>query len=669
MNYYKLLNVLLVIIFLFCIYCIKSVAEPFKSVKDWRVDIKRGDILYDPNGWELDIFNVLEKLPWFEPILTGHIGIYVGDIVSGDIVWPRQVVEASFVGGEVYNIGVETWDYPNVKEAWILRPKATTEQINKALSFIFKQVGKKYSIDYRSSQVNSDVNNESWYCSELVWAAYKSAGVELIDFGRQEGKILDVYVSPHDIFADNDVNGVGYHGEISPIPNDAYRAHNKTLSRSYFSISEALADARPNNKIEITEGGYLELLEIKTSGMQLTALNKSRQGIAETVVRSVEKKGVLNKKLGEFMASYFGSTWDPRESSIIISTPQVMVDGITFTGAWGGENLNDIEDWSQVNAGVKINSEANNCTISNCIIFNNPFGIAVRDSSQHNFSQNFITYNTHGIAMLRVYDTEIYRNEIENSFERGIVAIEKEEDCATLSVIKDSQDTQGEEVAVEIRSLRDNKLPSSFVEDYYRYSSEILRVINNNSNLKEEAVSLYSKLKPFVLDNDLKFSLEKKEELVSFLENLKFEVKKEEAKVFLDKSLLIAQETAGLSLNEVIEISFLDEKKINPSAVAKRPVYVFLNFFKNNSKSSTHKYSDGLFFWYSRRVLKYKYKEEWYTSFLGNRLMGRDGSDNDLNGVIDVSNYGDKYPLVSHPDEYLLEGEQEETKIHNWTLY
>lgn len=59
----------------------------------------------------------------------------------------------------------------------ILRVLDNQYFVNNAVYFMEKQLGKPYSLDILRS--NSDINSSEWYCSELVWAAYYYAGIDI----------------------------------------------------------------------------------------------------------------------------------------------------------------------------------------------------------------------------------------------------------------------------------------------------------------------------------------------------------------------------------------------------------------------------------------------------------------------------------------------------------
>ena len=62
----------------------------------------------------------------------------------------------------------------------ILRPVyANSTNINQASYFVYGQLGKPYNFPYDSGRVNTSYYSANWYCSELVYAVYYYAGVNL----------------------------------------------------------------------------------------------------------------------------------------------------------------------------------------------------------------------------------------------------------------------------------------------------------------------------------------------------------------------------------------------------------------------------------------------------------------------------------------------------------
>jgi hypothetical protein len=151
---------------------------------DWRKDkLQPGDILYDisANGG------------------LGHVGIHVGN---------EEVVEARREGVQIY--GIETWDYPHRENVYILRVDAPAEIKNAAVSFVKTQVGKPYDGNWK--QKDSDSNSPSWYCSELVWAAYKNQGID-IEHDPDKKAVI-----PYEILDDGDTFCVSGHADEVDFP-------------------------------------------------------------------------------------------------------------------------------------------------------------------------------------------------------------------------------------------------------------------------------------------------------------------------------------------------------------------------------------------------------------------------------------------------------------------
>ncbi|MCD8294845.1 MAG: hypothetical protein LUE27_06370 [Clostridia bacterium] len=62
---------------------------------------------------------------------------------------------------------------------------ASSSDIETAKGFVYSQLGKKYSLPLTAGRVNTSKDSESWYCSELIYAAYYNADINLycIDSG------------------------------------------------------------------------------------------------------------------------------------------------------------------------------------------------------------------------------------------------------------------------------------------------------------------------------------------------------------------------------------------------------------------------------------------------------------------------------------------------------
>jgi len=199
---------------------LKCFAE-ISAVPIWRRFIQPGDILYDPCALGG----------------VGHVGIYIG---NGQTVDPRE-------DGLVH--AITSWDWPARSAAQILRVDCPDTSANCAqaaadwASDLVDQIERDPNRFYcyqcplpcedlcncfcstyctASCTKNASQQEDDWYCSELVWAAYFNQKVNIEndrDAGRwwwithswEELKYIDP-IRPHEICDDNyDVGPVGGH--------------------------------------------------------------------------------------------------------------------------------------------------------------------------------------------------------------------------------------------------------------------------------------------------------------------------------------------------------------------------------------------------------------------------------------------------------------------------
>ena len=150
--------------------------------------VQKGDIIYEANGG----FGI-----------TGHIaivdGIYTKTDGSGDKY--IRIIEAIDVGVKRSILDDTRVDD---KAVTILRVSdATSDNIKEAVQFCRDEVGSTYNLDL-AKDTSSDETD--WYCSELVWAAYKDQGID-IEVGGSHG---EPGVTPHDIVASSLTYTVAY---------------------------------------------------------------------------------------------------------------------------------------------------------------------------------------------------------------------------------------------------------------------------------------------------------------------------------------------------------------------------------------------------------------------------------------------------------------------------
>lgn len=152
--------------------------------------VKKGDVIYEANGG----FGI-----------TGHIAIVDGIYTKKDGSKYIRLIEAisNDYGGVTRSILDDT--RVDEKAVTILRVSgATSSNIKSAVNFCRGEVGSTYKLDVPAKDTSSDETD--WYCSELVWAAYKNQGID-IEVGGLHG---EPGVTPHDIVNSSKTYTVSY---------------------------------------------------------------------------------------------------------------------------------------------------------------------------------------------------------------------------------------------------------------------------------------------------------------------------------------------------------------------------------------------------------------------------------------------------------------------------
>ncbi len=130
-----------------------------------------------------------------------HAAIYVGN---------ARLVEAANPAENVLKRPLADWQYPHMTWVSYVRIRDADDEVKRlAVSFALDQVGKPYDLNWLSKQAGGG----SWYCSELVWAAYLYASSGAIDMA--EGHRL-WGVSPDDIASYAGATEIGGHFEYKP---------------------------------------------------------------------------------------------------------------------------------------------------------------------------------------------------------------------------------------------------------------------------------------------------------------------------------------------------------------------------------------------------------------------------------------------------------------------
>lgn len=90
----------------------------------------------------------------------------------------------------------------------IVRPyRLNDSKIESAIEFCYEQLGKPYDFPLQKGRVNTSINSDKWYCSELIYAAYKYAGIYLCYPSSS-----DTWVFPFDIYYSSQVSFVPIFG-------------------------------------------------------------------------------------------------------------------------------------------------------------------------------------------------------------------------------------------------------------------------------------------------------------------------------------------------------------------------------------------------------------------------------------------------------------------------
>ncbi len=132
---------------------------------------------------------------WTHTGIIAYYSYYYGDWI---------VVEAKAEGVVLTPLSEFLERYDTVA---VLRVSTSDNVRYDAVLFALEQVGKPYDFFWLSKQVYGD----SYYCSELVWAAYKAAGGPDIDKNPGWSWTYAYGVAPQEIYDDGDTYVIYYH--------------------------------------------------------------------------------------------------------------------------------------------------------------------------------------------------------------------------------------------------------------------------------------------------------------------------------------------------------------------------------------------------------------------------------------------------------------------------
>jgi len=160
-------------------------ATPSYSKYKLLSNVQVGDIVYEAAGG----FGI-----------TGHAAIVEGKYYdSSKGMYYIRIIEA----GE-FGVARSILDDTRIdeKEATIYRVSgATSTQKQNAVNFCKGELGSSYFLDFAHDTSSSETD---WYCSELVWAAYKNQGIDI----ETTGKLNEPGITPRDIARSSKVTKV-----------------------------------------------------------------------------------------------------------------------------------------------------------------------------------------------------------------------------------------------------------------------------------------------------------------------------------------------------------------------------------------------------------------------------------------------------------------------------
>jgi uncharacterized protein YycO len=147
--------------------------------------VEEGDILYSANGFAIGDVN------------TGHMGIITGWKTDINGIRYLQCIEPDQYGVHYCAIDDKRIDQDALS---IIHIQNSTElQRIQAVAFAESQIGKDYYLPLFMT-MSTDINTPTWYCSELVWASYKSIGLDIQNHNYLETIGCEPGATPHNIY-------------------------------------------------------------------------------------------------------------------------------------------------------------------------------------------------------------------------------------------------------------------------------------------------------------------------------------------------------------------------------------------------------------------------------------------------------------------------------------
>lgn len=579
------------------------------SVSDWRRDIIRGDIILIVNAW----------IPaWWQGwglYDVGHTALYVGTMSVNGRVWYEQTVEASPAAGRVTHYHVSVWDDPRYT-VFLLRPPVVENIKRRAVDIAIGQVGKPYSYNYFNTYPYLD--NDSWYCTELVWSAYLLAGHELFPIARyQSDSRYYIGIRPTWFFdAFGTTNQVDAHRESDPVPQDAYGVINTNSLRSFLSIGEALDDAQAGDTIVVIKPAARENLII------------TKQNI---ILRSEVQGG-----------TYLYAAVSDQSVIKVRGAQNVTLDGFNIVNNLGSPSSSNYTNGS----GVFFSDGSDGGTLLDLIVLNNKSGVGFDHSSGAVVARCFFERNERGLGFLFSDGNYIFRNTFKNNRELDVTLLHYYPSYCSVAQVFDEYASEPDRTAEAVRQFRDESVSEEIAGSYNVASSALKKLLAAQPELKMKAWKIFLRFGPRLLNkNKALVEAEEAAEVKEFLAAVRLAAmarldfpELEDVSALLDKLEAAAGAAVGKSFAEAAG----GTNKLQDSTDWGQS-YFFLNDTLNQSEAS----ADRDMVWFSPWRMRYLYRR-YYTSegYLGNYWGRLEFSDADRNGVYDSAKLSDYYPLV-----------------------
>lgn len=135
------------------------------STYDILSTVKKGDIIHETSGGIAS--------------LVGHIAVVEGKYWDSTYdQYYIRTVEATLPNVTHGVLDDDRYDYRGVSVYYVT--DATSSEKSEAVDFCLSQIGKPWSLEVPLlGSVSSSSDTKNWYCSELAWAGYYNAGINL----------------------------------------------------------------------------------------------------------------------------------------------------------------------------------------------------------------------------------------------------------------------------------------------------------------------------------------------------------------------------------------------------------------------------------------------------------------------------------------------------------